>query len=40
VGSGAELRVDRWAFAVRGGYEHGAQGWSRREVTDIATGFF
>ena len=36
----AELRIDRWAFAVRGGYEHGEQGWSRGDVTAVVSAFF
>ncbi|GEJ55446.1 capsule assembly Wzi family protein [Anaeromyxobacter diazotrophicus] len=35
----AELRQDRWAVALRGGYERGEQGWSRGELTAMARFF-
>ncbi len=36
----AELRLDRWAVTLRGGYERGEQGWSRGDLTGIVSAFF
>ena len=35
----AELRIDRWAVGLRGGYERGEQGWSRGDLTAVVRAF-